>query len=148
MSTTEVGPVLRRGEAAPEAPPARARPRAWALGDRAVLVVTLSGSPEHDRSGYYLVDHGRRIPVSRAGYERAVVGQDRLLEAAVTLVLVLSGGVVVYQRQRRRDDADVRAAERARRSGDGRVKVGRRHRRPGLGHCSRLASGVGRRASG
>lgn len=33
---------------------------------------TLQGQPEHDQAGYYLNDHGSRIPVSRAGYEQAV----------------------------------------------------------------------------
>jgi hypothetical protein len=58
---------------------------------------TLHGQPEHDQAGYYLNDHGSRIPVSRADYERAVAGQDRLFAAGATTFLIVAGVMTAYR---------------------------------------------------
>lgn len=62
-------------------------------------IVTLRGQPEHDQTGYYLDDHGSRIPVSRGGYEAALAKQDRLFAAGATVFLMVSFGLTAYGRK-------------------------------------------------
>lgn len=66
---------------------------------------TLRGQPEHDQAGYYLNDHGTRIPVSRAGYERAVADQDRLFASGATMFIIIAGLLTAYTPRPRRPDA-------------------------------------------
>lgn len=58
---------------------------------------SLQGQPGHDQAGYYLYDHGSGMPVSRAGYERALAAQDRLFADGATLFLVVAGVMTVYR---------------------------------------------------
>jgi len=58
---------------------------------------TLQGQPTQDSTGYYLNDHGSHIPVSKAGYERAIAAQDRLFAAGATLFLVVAGVLTAYK---------------------------------------------------
>ena len=58
---------------------------------------TLQGQPTHDSTGYYLDDHGSHIPVSKAGYDRAIAAQDRLFAAGATLFLVVAGALTAYK---------------------------------------------------
>jgi hypothetical protein len=70
-------------------------------------VVTLRGQPTHDQAGYYLNDHGNRIPVTRSGYDAAVAKQDRLFAAGATVFLLGACGMTMYQpkaRIRKRED--------------------------------------------
>ena len=60
-------------------------------------ITTLQGQPEHDQVGYFLNDHGSRIPVTKAGYEAALAKQDRLFAAGATLFLILAGVMTVYR---------------------------------------------------
>lgn len=60
-------------------------------------IATLRGQPEHDQAGYYLNDHGSRVPVSRAGYEAALAKQDRLFAAGATIFLAVAAGLTTYQ---------------------------------------------------
>ena len=60
-------------------------------------IPTLQGQPTHDSTGYYLNDHGSHIPVSKAGYEKAVAAQDRLFAAGATLFLVVAGALTAYK---------------------------------------------------
>lgn len=57
---------------------------------------TLQGQPAHDSTGYYLNDHGSHIPVSKAGYERAIAAQDRLFAAGATIFLMVAGVLTAY----------------------------------------------------
>lgn len=65
---------------------------------------TLQGQPEHDQAGYYLNDHGSRIPVNRAGYERAVAAQDRLFASGATMFLIIAGVLTAYTPPPRRPE--------------------------------------------
>lgn len=60
-------------------------------------VVTLRGQPTHDQAGYYLNDHGNRIPVTRSGYEAAVAKQDRLFAAGASVFLLAACGMTMYR---------------------------------------------------
>jgi hypothetical protein len=57
---------------------------------------TLQGQPGRDQSGYYLNDHGSRIPLSKADYERAVAAQDRLFAPGATMFLIIAGLLTAY----------------------------------------------------
>lgn len=65
---------------------------------------TLRGQPEHDQAGYYLNDHGSRIPVSRSQYDRAVAAQDRLFAAGATIFLIVAGMMTAYRPEPRRPE--------------------------------------------
>lgn len=69
----------------------------WAVMMSSIL--TIQGQPEHDQAGYYLNDHGSRIPVSHAGYEAALAKQDRLFAAGATLFLLIAGALTAYKPQ-------------------------------------------------
>jgi hypothetical protein len=60
-------------------------------------ITTLQGQPEHDQAGYFLNDHGSRIPVTKAGYEAALAKQDRLFAAGATLFLIVAGVMTAYR---------------------------------------------------
>lgn len=59
-------------------------------------IVTIQGQPGHDQAGYYLGDHGSRIPITRAGYEAALDKQDRIFASGATLFLVVAGALTAY----------------------------------------------------
>ncbi len=67
----------------------------WAIMMSSIL--TIQGQPEDDQVGYYLNDHGSRIPVSHAGYEAALAKQDRLFAAGATLFLLVAGALTAYK---------------------------------------------------
>lgn len=71
----------------------------WAIMMSSIL--TIQGQPEHDQAGYYLNDHGSRIPMTHARYEAALAKQDRLFSAGATLFLLVAGAGTAYKPQPR-----------------------------------------------
>lgn len=69
----------------------------WAIMMSSIL--TIQGQPGHDQAGYYVNDHGSRIPVSHAGYEAALAKQDRLFAAGATLFILVAGALTAYRPQ-------------------------------------------------
>lgn len=68
----------------------------WMWATMMSTMPTLQGQPEHDKAGYYLNDHGSRIPVSRNGYERALAAQNRLFASGATMFLIVAGVITAY----------------------------------------------------